>query len=253
MDGLSGRRIVILVIFSAVGIIYLLRLFFIQVIDNSYMMSAKNNVLRIVTQYTARGLIYDRKGRLVVYNAPVYDLMIIPKQAKNIDTVEFCKLVGISTDDYEDMYYKAKDYSPVKPSVFIKQLSVESYATLQEKLYKFPGFFVQPRTLRKYPEPMAGHLFGYIGEVDTNITKKDSYYKEGDYIGKSGIEQSYEAVLRGKRGVKRELVDVFNRPKGSFQNGRWDTAAVAGKNLTLSLDAKLQEYGEKLFQNKVGG
>jgi len=253
MDGASGRRAVILLIFFTVGIIYLLRLFFIQILDSSYIHSANNNVLRIVVQYPARGLIYDRHGKLVVYNAPVYDLMIIPKQAKNIDTAEFCKLVGISTEDYDDMYYNAKNYSPVKPSVFIKQLSVETYATLQEKLYKFPGFFVQPRTLRKYPFPMAAHLFGYIGEVDTNITKKDSYYKEGDYIGKSGIEQSYEVALRGKRGVHYELVDVFNRPKGSYQNGKLDTAAIAGKNLTLSLDAQLQKYGEELFQNKVGG
>src|SRR2546423_1120547 len=136
MDG-SGRRTVILLIFLTVGLIYLLRLFFIQVIDSSYIYSAKNNVLRIITQYPARGLIYDRNGKLVVFNAPVYDLMIIPKQAKNIDTAEFCKLVGITTDEYDDLYYNAKNYSPVKPSIFIKQLSVETYAALQEKLYKF--------------------------------------------------------------------------------------------------------------------
>src|SRR5258708_4116441 len=199
MNGSSGRTKVILLIFLSVGIIYLIRLFYIQVLDKSYQLSANSNVIRIVTEYPARGLIYDRNKTLLLFNAPVYDLMITPKQAKNIDTAEFCRLVGITTDEYEYLYYKARSYSPVKPSIFIKQLSVETYATLQEILYKFPGFFVQPRTLRKYPDPMASHLFGYIGEVDTNITKKNPYYKDGDYIGKSGIEQSYEKVLRDKR------------------------------------------------------
>lgn len=229
-----------------------MRLFYIQVIDDSYKLSANNNVIRAVTDFPARGLIYDRKRKLLVYNEPVYDLMIIPKQAKNIDSLELCNLIGITPEDYSDKFRKAKAYSPVKASVFEKQLSVETYATFQEKLYKFPGFFVQLRTLRKYPDPMAAHLFGYIGEVDTNITKKNSYYKEGDYIGKSGIEQSYESALRGRRGVRRILVDVFNREKGSFQDGRYDTASVAGENLMLSLDATLQKYGELLMQNKVG-
>ena len=229
-----------------------MRLFYIQVVDDSYKLSANNNVIRPITDFPARGLIYDRKGKLLVYNEPVYDLMIIPKQAKNIDSLELCSLIGITTEEYSEKYKKAKAYSPVKASVFEKQLSVETYATFQEKLYKFPGFFVQLRTLRKYPDPMAAHLFGYIGEVDTSTTRKNPYYKEGDYIGKSGIEQSYESILRGRRGVRRILVDVFNREKGSFQDGRYDTASVAGEILMLSLDAKLQKYGELLMQNKVG-
>ncbi|MCX6275471.1 MAG: penicillin-binding protein 2 [Bacteroidetes bacterium] len=253
MNVSQGRSSVILLIFFSVGFIFLIRLFTIQVIDDSYKASADDNAIRKVTEYPARGLIYDRKGKLLVYNEPVYDLMIIPKQAKNTDTAQFCKLVRITSSEYADLFRKAKNYSQVKPSIFIKQLSVETYGTLQEVLFKFPGFYVQPRTLRKYPDPMAAHLFGYIGEVDTNITKKDPYYKEGDYIGKSGIEQSYEKVLRGKRGTRTMLVDVFNREKGSFHEGKFDTSAVAGQNLTLSLDATLQAYGEKLFQNKVGG
>ena len=248
----SDRKQVIYFIFFAVVFIYLLRLFYIQVIDDSYKLSANNNVIRPVTDYPARGLIFDRKGKLLVYNEPVYDLMIIPKQAKHTDSVSLCRLIGISLSDYTEKYRKAYLFSPVKASLFEKQLSVETYATFQEKLYKYPGFFVQLRTLRKYPDPMASHLFGYIGEVDTNITKKDSYYKDGDYIGKSGIEQSYEKVLRGRRGVRRIMVDVFNREKGSFQNGRYDTASVAGENLTVSLDASLQKYGEQLLRNKVG-
>src|SRR5438309_1847291 len=227
MSALSGRRYTILLIFLAIGLIFLLRLFYIQIVDNSYKLSANNNVLRYVTDYPARGLIYDRNGKLVVYNAPVYDLMIIPKQAKNIDTAEFCKLTGITSEEYEINYHKAKSFSPVKPSIFIKQLSVETYAALQEKLWKFPGFYAQPRTLRKYPFPTAAHLFGYIGEVDTNITKKDAYYKEGDYIGKSGIEQAYEKALRGRRGLRVMMVDVYNREKGSFQGGKYDTVAIA--------------------------
>ncbi len=248
----SNRTTVIYFIFFSVVLIYLFRLFYIQVIDDRYKLSANNNVIRPVTDYPSRGLIYDRKGNLLVYNEPVYDLMIIPKQAKHLDTLELCKLIGITPEEYSEKFAKAKAFSNVKSSIFEKELSVETYATFQEKLYKFPGFFVQLRTLRKYPEPMAAHLFGYIGEVDTNITKKNSYYKEGDYIGKSGIEQSYESVLRGRRGVRRLMVDVFNREKGSFQNGRYDTASVAGENLTLSLDAALQKYGEQLMQNKVG-
>ena len=248
----SDRKAIIYLIFFSVIAVYLLRLFYIQIIDDSYKLSANNNVIRPITDFPARGLIYDRKGKLLVYNEPVYDLMITPKQAKNIDSIEFCKLIGITPEEYSEKFKKAKAYSPFKASVFEKQLSVETYATFQEKLYKFPGFFVQLRTLRKYPEPMAAHLFGYIGEVDSNITKKNPYYKEGDYIGKSGIEQSYENVLRGRRGVRRILVDVFNREKGSFQEGKYDTASVAGGDLMLSLDATLQKYGEQLMQNKVG-
>ena len=253
MNVSSGRQTVIYFIFFSVGLIYLIRLFYIQVIDDTYKTSADNNVQRLVIEYPSRGLIYDRKGKLLVYNEPVYDLMIIPKQAKHMaDSLELCSLIGITTEEYTEKYLKARAYSPVKPSLFEKQLSVETYATLQEKLYKFPGFFVQPRTLRKYPTPIAAHLFGYIGEVDSAITRKNPYYRDGDYIGKSGIEQSYEAMLRGERGSRRVMVDVFNREKGSYMNGKYDTASVAGKNLTLSLDRDLQEYGERLFANKVG-
>jgi penicillin-binding protein 2 len=248
----SDRKAVIYLIFYSVVIIYLLRIFYLQVIDDSYKLSANNNVIRLVTDYPARGLIYDRNGKLLVYNEPVYDLMIIPKQAKNIDSVRLCKLIGIPVEGYTERFQKAQQYSRVKASIFEKQLSVETYGALQGSLYKMPGFFVQVRTLRKYPTPMAAHLFGYIGEVDTNITKKDPYYKEGDYMGKSGIEQSYEKVLRGRRGIRRIMVDVFNREKGSFQNGRYDTASVAGENLVLSLDGQLQAYGEQLMRNKVG-
>ena len=252
MNVSSDRKTVIIFIFLLVGLVYIFRLFYLQVVDTSYMLSARSNVLRNVIDYPARGLIYDRNGELLVYNEPVYDLMIIPKQAKKVDSLELCRLIGVSPDEYTEKYHKAKVYSPVKPSIFEKQLSVETYATFQEKLYKFPGFYVQPRTLRKYPEPIAAHLFGYIGEVDTATTRKNPYYKEGDYIGKSGVEQSYEKYLRGRRGVRVMMVDVFNREKGSFQNGIYDTTAIAGENLTLTIDADLQRMGEELMVNKVG-
>mgnify|MGYP003332629434 FL=1 len=180
MNVSSDRKTVIIFIFLLVGLVYIFRLFYLQVVDTSYMLSARSNVLRNVIDYPARGLIYDRNGELLVYNEPVYDLMIIPKQAKKVDSLELCRLIGDSPDEYTEKYHKAKVYSPVKPSIFEKQLSVETYATFQEKLYKFPGFYVQPRTLRKYPEPVAAHLFGYIGEVDTAMTRKNPYYKEGD-------------------------------------------------------------------------
>src|SRR5258706_3140736 len=148
---------------------------------------------------------------------------------------------------------KEKNYSRVKPSIFEKQLSPETYATLQEKLYKYPGFYVESRTLRKYLSPISAQLFGYVGEVDSSVIAKNSYYREGDYIGKSGIEQSYENVLRGKRGVRIVMMDALNREKGSFENGRYDSAAVSGENLTLTLDAELQAYGELLLPNKTSG
>lgn len=248
----TERKYIIIGIFISVAIIYIIRLFYIQVIDVSYKLSANNNVLRYVTEFPARGLIYDRKGKLMVYNEAVYDLMIIPKQVKTFDTTEFCNLINITREVFLKKFKKAKSYSPVKASLFEKQLSAETYASLQEKLYKFPGFYVESRTLRKYPRPIASHTLGYIGEVDSAICKKNPYYRMGDYIGISGIEQAYEKELRGKRGLKIQMVDVFNRVKGSFQDGKFDTLAVAGDNLITSLDAELQEYAEKLMVNKMG-
>lgn len=253
MRDITERRLIITAIFIGVGVIFLLRLFYLQVINTSYTVSAQNNVLRYNTEYAARGVLYDRNGKLLVYNKPVYDLMITPKQVKMTDTAEFCSLLGMTVEDYVSKFTKAKNYSRVRASIFEKQLSPETYATLSEKLYKFPGFFVQSRTVRKYLYPVAAHLFGYIGEVDSAVIKKKPYYREGDYIGKSGIEQSYEEVLRGKRGVRIMMVDAFNREKGSFEDGKFDTTAVPGENLTLTIDAKLQLYGEELMQNKTGG
>lgn len=252
MNALSGRRYVIAVIFFAVCFIYLLRLFYIQVINDSYKMSANNNVLRYMTEYPARGLVYDRDGVLLVYNEAAYDLMVTPRQVKQIDTTDFCETIGITRQQFIKKMKQVKAYSPYKESVFEKQLSKETYAALQEKLYKFKGFFVQARTLRKYPQEIAAHTLGYVGEVSEKVTENNSYYKSGDYIGISGIEKSYEEELRGKKGLKIMMVDVFNRPKGRFKDGMYDTTAISGQNLISSLSAKLQKYGEQLLQNKSG-
>jgi penicillin-binding protein 2 len=234
-------------------IIIIIRLFFLQVIEQSYRLSASNNVLRYVTQYPARGLIYDRNGELIVYNQAAYDLMVIPRQVRAFDTLEFCNLLNITNQYLETSLRDAKKHSTFRPSIFLKQISAETYAVLQEKLFKYPGFYVQPRTLRSYPRKIGAHLLGYVGEVDDRIIKNSEYYRMGDYIGISGLERSYENELRGRKGVNVYLVDVHNRIKGSYADGRYDTLAVLGKDLTSTIDADLQEYGELLMQNKIGG
>ena len=248
----NDRQFIIYLIFLSIGITFVLRLFYIQIIEDRYKVSADNNVLRYITDYPLRGLIYDRNGELLVYNEASYDLMIVPRQVKKIDTLEFCNLIGIDVKLFATKFKLAKSYSNFKPSIFEKQISKETYASLQEKLHNFPGFYVQPRTLRKYPRSIAGHVLGYIGEVTQDMIDNDNYYKSGDYIGISGIEKSYEKILRGKKGLKVKLVDVFNREKGSYEKGKYDTVSVPGQHLYSSLDAKLQEYGEKLMANKRG-
>jgi penicillin-binding protein 2 len=251
-NAFAERKYVIYFLFILIGSIFLLRLFYIQIIDDHYKLDANNNVLRYVTEFPARGHVYDRKGKLLVFNEAAYDLMVVPRQAKNTDSVAFCRLVGVSMEEYSDKMAKARAYSSFKPSIFAKQFGTQQYARIQEQLYRFPGFYVQKRTLRHYPEKIAAHLLGYVGEVDGRVTESDSYYKSGDYIGISGIEKSYEAELRGRKGLRVVMVDVHNREKGSFRNGEYDTVSVGGKNLTTTLDADLQAYGEKLMQNKKG-
>lgn len=247
-----SRQQTIIAIFLVIGIIYITRLFYIQIIDDSYTLSANNNVLRYVTQYPARGLVYDRNGKLLVYNEAVYDLMVLPAQVKEIDTAEFCSLLQIPIEGFRERLDKAKKYSRYKPSLFEKQISKETYGYLEEKMYRYKGFFVQPRTLRKYPKPIGAHLFGYVGEVTQGVIDKNPYYKSGDYIGISGIEKAYEEILRGKKGLKIKMVDVHNREVGSYAEGKYDTVSVTGQDLYLSIDGDLQEYGEMLMAGKMG-
>ena len=249
---LSGRKTVILLIFSSIALIFIIKLFFLQVIDHSYKLSSQNNVLRYITQYPARGKILDRNSKLLVYNEAAFDLLVIPQQVKAFDTADFCELLNIEKEDFNARLNKARKYSRYRPSVFLEQISKEDYGYIAEKLYQFSGFYFQARTLRHYPQPIAAHVLGDVGEVNQRNIDEDSYYKSGDYIGKSGIERFYEKELRGNKGLKIVLVDVYNREKGSFQEGRYDTLPIAGKDLVLGLDADLQAYGEALMQNKTG-
>lgn len=217
---------------------------------------AKNNAVKELDIYPTRGMVYDRKGELIVYNEAIYDLMMVPRQAKGIDTAKLCELLNMTRQDFLDRMATLKNtkgYSSYKPNVFAKQLSLKDYSRLQEYLYLFPGFYGQVRTIRKYPHRCGATILGDIGEIDDKqIDESKGYYKPGDYVGKSGIEKVYEKELGGKRGKKFVFVDVHNREMGSFNNGNFDTAAISGDNVITSLDIKLQEYGEKLMQNKKG-
>ncbi len=252
MDSFANRRHIIRFFIILIGLIFVIRLFILQVVDTTYKLDASNNVLRYVTQFPARGLIYDRNGELMVYNEAAYDLMIVPRQLKAFDTTEFCQILDIDKEYVNEGINRAWDYSSYNASIFLKQVSARTYAKLQEKLYKFPGFFVQARTLRKYSSQNGAHLLGYVGEVNEKIIENEAYYKLGDYIGISGIEQTYEKQLRGKKGVNVYLVDVHNQIKGSYANGRLDKKAEVGANIISTIDLNLQAYGEKLMKNKIG-
>lgn len=251
---LSDRKYVISGLFILIALIYIFRLFYIQLIDDKYKLDARNNAFRNRTEYPLRGYIYDRNGKLLVQNVLSYDLLVTPKLVKDCDTIALCEILEITKSDFLKKMRKAcqAPNSPRKESIFEKQLSNKVYAALQEKLYRFKGFDVQSRTVRKYPKPIAAHLLGYVGEVNRKKAESDPYYVEGDYIGISGIERSYEAELRGKKGKQIVMVDVHNKTKGSYMNGIYDTAAIAGKPLFCSIDMDLQEYGEKLIKGKKG-
>lgn len=252
MNSLDSRKYIIIFIIILIALIFIIKLFVIQIVSTEYRDSADNNSMRFITQYPARGLIYDRNKKILVYNQAAYDLMLIPGQMSSFDTLELSGLLGVSKEEIINKISKAKKYSYYKPTIFEKQISNKDYARLQEKLYKYQGFYVQTRTIRKYPRKIAAHIFGYIGEVNQKIIEKNPYYISGDYIGISGIEDSYEKELRGKKGVKIFLVDVHNRIQGSYAGGKKDTIAIVGKNLVSTLDADLQEYGERLMNNKIG-
>ncbi len=248
----ENRKFVVGGLLILFALVLLVKLFSLQIIKTSYRLSADNNVLRYVPQFPARGLIFDRNGELIVYNEAAYDLMVVPSQLSAFDTTDLCNLLSMDKTSLETKIQEAKDYSTFIPSPLLKQISSITYARLQEKLFRLPGFYVQTRTLRKYSRDISSHILGYVGEVSDKVINEDPYYKLGDYIGISGIEKSYEKVLRGKKGVNIFLVDVHNRIKGPYQNGRHDELPVVGSNLTATFDADLQAYGEKLMENKTG-
>jgi len=251
-DLYTNRKLFYFAVILIICIVMLAKLFSLQVVDTSYRISADNNVLRYVIQYPARGLIFDRNGKLLVFNQAAYDLMVIPGQTSSVDTTELCNILEITKQSFNTRMKEARSYSRYAPSVFLKMVSSETYGRLQEVLYKYPGFYVQTRTLRKYSYPVAAHVLGYVGEVNEKEIKSDPYYDMGDYIGVSGIEASYEKELRGRKGLKIFLVDVHNRIKGTYQTGRYDSVPVPGEDLISTLDIDLQLYGEKLMQNKNG-
>jgi len=251
-DTYTRRRYVIAGIIVFAALLLVIKLFSIQVIEDTYRLSADNNVLRYVTQYPARGLIYDRNEKLMVFNQAAYDLMVVPAQTGSMDTSLFCRKLGITKEFFKERMKAAGSYSRRAPSIFLKQISAETYAQFQEKMFMYPGFYVQPRTLRKYSRPIASHLLGYVSEVDENIIKQNPYYKPGDYIGKLGIEEAYESELRGARGIRIYMVDVYSRVKGSYADGSFDTMAVQGADIISTIDLDLQEYGEQLMKNKTG-
>ena len=252
MDVFSKRKYLVIGLFSLTALLITIRLFYIQIIDSSYKISAARNVLRREVNYPARGVIFDRNGKLLVFNQAAYDVLIIPREVKTFDTLAFCHIVGVEKEELVDEIIKAKNYSRYKPSPVIKQLSSQTYAVLQEQLFKYPGFYIQARTLRQYPEKIAAHVLGYVGEVDQKAIDANKYYENGDYIGRSGIEKAYEDELRGVKGISYKMVDVHQMVKGSFELGRLDTAAVIGRNLISTLNGDLQAYAERLLSGKVG-
>ena len=195
---LANRKYIIIGFIVMVGAIFVVRLFYVQILVDKYILSANNNVLRYMTQYPARGLVFDRNGKLLVYNEAAYDLMVIPRQVKKPDTAALCELIGIDREEFRRRLEKARNFAPYLPTIFEAQITRENYGYLEEKLFRFPGFFVQLRTLRKYTYSAAAHTLGYIGEASPDLIAKNPYYRSGDYVGISGIEKSYEEVLRGK-------------------------------------------------------
>ncbi|QCE40531.1 penicillin-binding protein 2 [Psychroserpens sp. NJDZ02] len=247
------RKLLLLLSVIIVGIVFTGRLFYLQVYNARSTNLYQDNAIRKVFDYPKRGFVYDRNGKLLVSNQPSYDVMVIPREVKPLDTIEFCKLLKITKQSFKDKYAKAKKRSPRLPFVFVSHLSKEDYAILQEKMRKYEGFYIQKRSLRKYETTIGANVLGDIGEVNDRNIKNDNYYQSGDLIGKAGVEASYEATLRGQKGIKFIQKDRFNRNLGPYQDGIHDTIPEAGKDIKITIDATLQAYGELLMTNKRGG
>lgn len=248
------RNYIIQGIFILVSVLFAFRLFSLQVIDESYKAAADNNIIQEEIEYPFRGLIYDRNNELLVANKPMFDLMVVPSRVKIKNPTRFCGLLGISVDEYSEKLKKAKLYSRVKASPFIKQLSLEDYSKIADYLDEYPGFVLQPRTTRSYTHPILANALGYISEISQSELDKDSsnYYHSGDYIGKSGIESEYETYLRGQRGKRFKIRNVRGVEKGQFKDGQYDTLAIPGLSITTTIDSELQQYAEKLMKGKSG-
>lgn len=255
---LENRRYVIGGAVILLVLVFIIRLFFLQIVDSDYKAWADSNAFLKKTLYPSRGIIYDRNGKLLVYNQPAYDVMLIMREVQPFDTLDFCNILSITKEQFVKRISDIKNrrlnpgYSSYVPQVFMNHLSAQECGVLQEKLYKFPGFYIQNRTSREYEYPFAAHVLGNVGEVNRKDIEKDAYYVSGDNSGRSGVERSYEDVLRGVKGVEILLRDAHGRIKGKYEEGKHDVAPVSGRNLTLSIDIELQALGEKLMQNKKG-
>jgi penicillin-binding protein 2 len=253
----EGRREIIQIAIITVAILFLIKLFFIQVVDRRYSDLADANAIHPIVDYPDRGLIKDRNGKVLVYNTPEFDIQIISKEVKNLDSARFCKVFSMTMEQLRQAFKELrakKEYSRVKPTVFIKGLSVKDFARIQDNIDEFKGFYIQPRSTRAYTSNVMANALGYVSEISASRLKKDSakFYRQGDYIGQSGIEAYYEKYLRGTRGVRYKLFDVDGVEKGPFREGKWDTLAIPGQDLVSTVDIDLQKYGEFLFQGKSG-
>ncbi|MFC2813378.1 MAG: penicillin-binding protein 2 [Prevotella conceptionensis] len=256
---LDKRRLVIGGVAIFIVTVYLIRLFTLQLLSDDYKKNADSNAFLKKIEYPSRGAITDRHGRLLVYNQPAYDIMVVMNEEKGrLDTMEFCNALGITKEYFIKRMNDIKDrnknpgYSRFTEQVFMSQLSDKEFSVFQEKIFRFPGFYVQKRSIRQYQYPYAAHVLGDVAEVSKSDVENSDYYQPGDYIGKLGIERSYEEQLRGEKGVQILLRDAHGRVQGNYQNGKFDRRPVAGKNLTLGIDIKLQELGERLLEGKIG-
>jgi penicillin-binding protein 2 len=253
MKNIENRKYVIALIFILIPLIFLVRLFYMQVVDDKWKERAAQISENKVITYPARGIVYDRNGKKLISNEVYYDIRVVPKQMEeDIDSFSLAKLLDISIEDYTAKMNRARDYSYRKSSEIVRQVPPDEFADIGQELYKYPGFYEIERTLRIYPKPIAAHVLGYMSEVDSGDIKRDEYYKSGDLIGKSGIEKSYERYLRGDKGVKYYLQDAIGVETDAFENGDFDSIAKQGKSVTLTIDADLQAYGELLMKNKRG-
>ena len=251
---LENRRYVIIGVFCLVGLVYLARLFYIQVLDDSYSLGSSKNSIKRVIEVPHRGQVYDRAGQLLVYNTPVYDLYVTPNQLKVPDTLAFCRMMNIERREFDSLVNLAISYSPLKPSLFLRQLSKEDFARIQDALVDYRGFEPVMSSMRTYPAHTMANALGYVSEISKKKLEKQEtpYYRQGDYVGHNGLEEQYEIELRGRRGVKFVMQNVRGVNKGSWKNGAFDTAAVAGQNLYTGIDLEVQRYADSLMVNKVG-
>lgn len=247
------RKLLLLFIVLFTGMVFVGRLFYLQVYDTSAAIQSENNAIKVEYDYPQRGHIYDRNDKLLVSNQPSYDLMAIPREIKPFDTLELCKLLNIDKEKLLRELNRARNFSPRLPSPIVPTMSKEEYAYLGEQMRKFEGFYIQKRSLRDYQIDFGANFLGYIQQVNQGMIDNDPYYQSGDLIGRQGVEQQYEELLRGVKGVKRFQKDRFNREIGSFKNGALDTLPVPGVDIKLTIDATLQKYGEELMVNKRGG